>query len=46
VLQIANQGVERSIAQSAPLASALNIHRGRATNLAVAETFGLKFEPL
>ena len=31
--------------QSPPLASAANIHRGRVTNQAVAETFGLKFEP-
>jgi alanine dehydrogenase len=46
VLQIARLGVMPAIRQSLPLASALNIHQGRVTNQAVAETFGLKYEPL
>src|SRR5207253_8253186 len=46
VLQIAKLGVEQAIRQSPPLASAADIHLGRVTNQAVAETFGLKFEPL
>lgn len=46
VLAIAKLGVEAAIRQSPPLASAANIHRGKVTNQAVAETFGLKFETL
>jgi alanine dehydrogenase len=44
VLQLSRLGVEQAIRQSPPLASAANIHRGRVTNQAVAETFGLRFE--
>lgn len=44
IMQVANMGVEPAITQSLPLASAANIHRGRVTNRAVAETFGLLFE--
>lgn len=44
IMQVANLGVEAAIAQSLPLASAANIHRGRVTNRPVAETFGLRFE--
>jgi alanine dehydrogenase len=44
VLLLAKLGVEPALKQSAALASAANIHRGRVTNQAVAETFGLKFE--
>ncbi len=46
VLQLAKLGIEAAIRQSAPLLSAANIHRGKATNQAVAETFSLKYEPL
>jgi alanine dehydrogenase len=46
VMLLAKHGVEPAIRQSSPLASAANIHRGRLTNQAVAETFGLAFEPL
>jgi alanine dehydrogenase len=45
VLQLARLGVEPAIGQSQPLASAANIHRGRVTNKAVAETFGLQHTP-
>jgi alanine dehydrogenase len=46
VQQLAKLGIEPAIRQSAPLLSAANIHRGRVTNQAVAETFGLAYEPL
>jgi alanine dehydrogenase len=46
VLLLAKVGVEAAIRQSPPLASAANIHRGRVTNQAVAETFGLVHELL
>jgi alanine dehydrogenase len=46
VMQLARQGIEPAIRQSPPLASAANIHRGRVTNEAVAETFGLKYEAI
>ncbi|MBW8885472.1 MAG: alanine dehydrogenase, partial [Planctomycetia bacterium] len=44
VLQLAKLGTEQAIAKSPPIAFAANIHRGRVTNEAVAETFGLKYE--
>jgi alanine dehydrogenase len=44
-LQLANKGVERAIRDNAGLAAGLNIHHGKVTNQAVAETFGLPFEP-
>jgi alanine dehydrogenase len=46
VLQLATLGVEQATKRSPSLATAANIHRGRVTNQAVAETFGLKFEPI
>jgi alanine dehydrogenase len=46
VLMLAKHGVDQALKQSPPLASAANIHRGRVTNQAVAETFGLAFAPL
>lgn len=46
VMLLARFGIENALKQSAPLASAANIHRGRVTNQAVAETFSLKFEQL
>jgi alanine dehydrogenase len=45
VLQLARQGIENAIRQSPALASAANILAGRVTNQAVAETFGIKYEP-
>ena len=44
VLEIANRGFDAAVAQSAPIRSALNIHQGRVTNRAVAETFGVPFD--
>jgi alanine dehydrogenase len=46
VLTLAKLGVEAAIRQSLPLTSAANIHAGRVTNQAVAETFGLKYQPI
>jgi alanine dehydrogenase len=46
VLMLAKLGIEPAIRQSASLASAANICRGKVTNQAVAETFGLKFDPI
>jgi alanine dehydrogenase len=46
VLTIARLGVETAIQQLPPLASAANVVAGRVTNQAVAETFGLSFQPI
>ena len=46
VLQLARLGIDAALRQSPPLASAANIIAGHVTNQAVAETFGLKFEPI
>jgi len=46
VLTLAKHGIDAALRQSPPLASAANIVAGRITNQAVAETFGLKYEPL
>lgn len=45
VLQLATHGIEQSIAQLKPIATAANIVGGRVTNAAVAETFGMEFTP-
>jgi alanine dehydrogenase len=46
VLQLANQGWQ-AVAKSLPgVAAGVNIDRGRVTNLAVAQTFGLPYVPL
>ncbi len=42
-LQLAHHGVDTA-SKSAEIASAVNIHAGKVTNSAVAETFGLPFE--
>ena len=41
VLQLAKKGFEQAIATSLPLAQGVNIHAGKVTNPAVAETFNL-----
>ena len=46
VMQLSKHGIAAALQKSPPLASAANIHQGRVTNEAVAETFGLKHEPL
>src|SRR5438094_6325635 len=42
VLQLAKKSLERATRDNAALAHGVNIHRGRVTNPAVAETFGLE----
>ena len=46
VAYVANRGLTRAVADSAAIASAVNIHDRRITNRAVAETFGLPFHSL
>lgn len=45
-LEIATRGLDRAAAELPPVASAVNIHRGQVTNRAVAEAFGLTYQPL
>jgi alanine dehydrogenase len=45
-LEIARRGVLPAARQLPPLAAAVNVHRGRITNRAVAESFDMTFEPL
>jgi len=40
-MRIADMGIERAMAASRPIRSAVNIHQGKVTNQAVAETFGM-----
>lgn len=40
-VQLANKGLQQAIADSPPLREGVNIHAGRVTNPAVAQTFGL-----
>lgn len=46
VLQLVKNGVDEAIGKLKPLATAANIVRGRITNAAVAETFGMEYAPL
>ncbi|MBM4000780.1 MAG: alanine dehydrogenase [Planctomycetes bacterium] len=45
VLRIADLGLDQAVRRFAPIGTAVNIHAGRVTNQAVAETFSLAFEP-
>ncbi len=45
VVQLANAGIEKAISQSLPLARALNLYRGKVTNLAVATAHQLPYVP-
>jgi alanine dehydrogenase len=45
VLKIANLGLAAACSRDAGLAHAVNMHGGRVTNQAVAETFQMSFEP-
>jgi alanine dehydrogenase len=45
VRRIANKGLATACAADPGLAQAINLHAGRVTNAAVAETFGMPFEP-
>jgi alanine dehydrogenase len=42
--QIADKGIERAAADNPAIAYGINITRGKVTNQAVAETFGLKWD--
>ncbi len=42
-IRIANQTIERATVTHPPLAAAVNIHQGKVTNRAVAETFDLPY---
>ncbi|MEQ8788051.1 MAG: alanine dehydrogenase [Pirellulaceae bacterium] len=46
VLQIARGGIEQAARRHAPLAAAVNIHKGTVTNQAVAETFEMEYTPM
>lgn len=46
VLQLVKNGVDDAISRLKPLVTAANIVRGRVTNQAVAETFGMEYSPL
>jgi alanine dehydrogenase len=45
-LRIANRGLGEACAGDPGLAEAVNVHQGRVTNRAVAETFGLPLTPV
>ena len=42
VLQLARKGYEEAIGENAALKLGVNIHQGKVTNPAVAETFGFE----
>jgi alanine dehydrogenase len=44
-LQLAKKGAERACRDNPALAQGVNIHKGKVTNPAVAETFGLEYTP-
>lgn len=46
VLQLVKKGFDRAMRESPALAGGVNIHQGKVTNAAVAETFGLECIPL
>jgi alanine dehydrogenase len=44
-LQIADRGLEKAAAELRPVARAINVYAGEITNRAVAETFGMVYNP-
>ena len=46
VLKLANLGVETAARKLSPIAAKVNIHRGKVVNQAVAETFGMAYNPM
>lgn len=46
VMEIAARGLERAARELPPVAAAVNVSRGQVTNRAVAESFGLLYQPL
>jgi alanine dehydrogenase len=45
-LQLAKKGLDKAIRENAALAQGVNVHEGKVTNEAVAETFGLEYVPV
>jgi alanine dehydrogenase len=45
VLQLANRGLGEAVKHNPDLVSAINVHLGQVTNLAVADTFGMPYVP-
>jgi alanine dehydrogenase len=45
-LQIARRGIVQAARELSPIAAAVNIHDGRITNRAVAESFAMSYSPL
>jgi alanine dehydrogenase len=45
-LRIAREGIVRGAETEPALAAAVNVHRGRLTNPAVADTFDIEYSPL
>jgi alanine dehydrogenase len=45
-LEIAGRGIEAAIRELPPIAAAVNIRQGQITNQAVAESFGMSYNPL
>jgi alanine dehydrogenase len=45
VIRLAGMGVDAAIAENGPLREAINIHKGKVTNAAVAEAAGLPCQP-
>jgi alanine dehydrogenase len=45
-LKIANLGLQQAAESEAPIAAAVNVHRGQITNRAVAESFGMSYTAL
>jgi alanine dehydrogenase len=46
VLQLANKGPEKACKENSGLAQGVNVHKGKVTNQAVAQTFNLELTPL
>jgi alanine dehydrogenase len=46
VLQLAKKGLDKALAENAGLREGLNVYKGKVTNPAVAETFGLPCETM
>ena len=44
-IEIANRGLEEAARTLRPVARAINLYAGEVTNKAVAETFGMRYEP-
>ena len=45
-MQLASLGLLPATERSAPLSRAINLYKGEVTNRAVAETFGMSYNPM